>query len=204
MRRAKQSFSLLVFLMMIWPPLSFAGTVNLPRTGQTTPYETGDDGDLQKGVAWPSPRFTANVDNNGDGDCTDPRETCDGTVTDNLTGLVWLKNANCGGANNWNDALAYCNTLANGSCGLTDGSVAGDWHLPNIAELESLINAEESSPATWLNNQGFSSVQSPNYWSATTIASFTDYAWSVDMYYGYRNVGNKFSYYYVWPVRAGQ
>ena len=54
----------------------------VPKTGQTVSYATGDDGDLQKGVAWPDPRFTDNSD---------------GTVTDNLTGLIWLKNANCFG-----------------------------------------------------------------------------------------------------------
>jgi len=55
----------------------------VPKTGQTTSYATGDDGDLEKGVAWPDPRF---MDNGN------------GTVTDNLTGLIWLKNANCFGA----------------------------------------------------------------------------------------------------------
>ena len=65
-----------------------AGTYNIypamvPKTGQTTGYATGDDGALQKGVAWPNPRFTDNGD---------------GTVTDNLTGLIWLKNANCANA----------------------------------------------------------------------------------------------------------
>ena len=55
----------------------------VPKTGQTTIYAAGDDGALQKGVAWPTPRFTDN-DN--------------GTVTDNLTGLIWMKNANAFGA----------------------------------------------------------------------------------------------------------
>ena len=54
----------------------------VPKSGQTSSNATGDDGDLQRGVAWPDPRFTDNGD---------------GTVTDNLTGLIWLKNANCFG-----------------------------------------------------------------------------------------------------------
>jgi hypothetical protein len=86
------------------------------KTGQTTSYATGDDGDLERGVAWPNPRFT----NNGDG-----------TVTDNLTGLIWLQDANCFGLKNWDNTLSACNGLANGQCGLTDGSNAGDWKLPN-------------------------------------------------------------------------
>jgi len=45
------------------------GSVALPKTGQTTSYATGDDGDLQKGATLPTPRFTDNGN---------------GTVTDNL------------------------------------------------------------------------------------------------------------------------
>ena len=50
------------------------------KTGQTISYATGDDGDLEMGMTWPVPRFTDNED---------------GMVTDNLTGLMWLKDANC-------------------------------------------------------------------------------------------------------------
>ena len=85
---------------------------------------TGQDGEYQAGVSV-DPRFTDNGD---------------GTVTDNLTGLIWLKDADCFGSRNWTNALSDANTLADGSCGLTDGSVAGDWRLPNVRELQSLID----------------------------------------------------------------
>ena len=65
------------------------------QTGQTATYDTGDDGAYQAGMALPSPRFVRNVDQNGDGDCDDVGETCDGSVSDMLTGLVWLRYANC-------------------------------------------------------------------------------------------------------------
>jgi DNA-binding beta-propeller fold protein YncE len=48
------------------------------KTGQAISCADGDDGALQKGVVWPIPRFTDNQN---------------GTVTDNLTGLMWIKNA---------------------------------------------------------------------------------------------------------------
>ena len=51
----------------------------LSKTGQTTSYATGDDGDLQVGIELPEPRFYDNQD---------------GTITDALTGLIWLKDAN--------------------------------------------------------------------------------------------------------------
>jgi hypothetical protein len=88
----------------------------VPKTGQITSDDDYDDGYYEKGVEWPNPRF---------------RDNEDGTVTDNLTGLIWLKNANCFGSRTWNEAITDCNVLANGQCGLTDGSGGGDWRLPN-------------------------------------------------------------------------
>jgi hypothetical protein len=161
--------------------------VQLPETGQTTSYATGDDGDLQRGVSWPTPRFTDNGD---------------GTVTDELTGLMWLKDADCFGVRTWTQALSDANNLASGSCGLSDGSDAGDWYLPNVNELESPVNAEESNSATWLNGQGFTDVQAINYWSATTYADDTGGAWNVDMWDGRAFANNKSGSLYVWPVRA--
>ena len=107
--------------------------VQLPKTGQTIKYLTGDDGDLQKGAAWPDPRFT---DNN------------DGTVTDKLTGLVWLKDASCIGKKGWPDALAASNSLASGLCGLSDNSKAGEWRMPNINELNSLVSVSRWNSAS--------------------------------------------------------
>jgi hypothetical protein len=163
------------------------GSVQLPETGQTTSYATGDDGDLQRGISWPTPRFTDNGD---------------GTVTDELTGLMWLKDADCFGVRTWAQALSDANSLESGSCGLSDGSNADDWRLPNVNELESLVNAEESNSATWLNGQGFTDVQAINYWSATTYASDTGGAWNVDMWDGRVFANNKSGSLYVWPVRA--
>ena len=68
-----------------------------PRPVRRTSYATGDDGALHKGVASPTPRFT---DNNN------------GTVTDNLTGLIWMKNANAFGLKTWAEALTIANSLA--------------------------------------------------------------------------------------------
>jgi hypothetical protein len=176
-----------VFLMAtVFAPQAEAGEIDLPRTGQTTSYAPGDDGGLQKGVAWPSPRFTDNDD---------------GTVTDNLTGLVWLKNANCFGTRTWADALRDANNLASGSCGLTDGSTVGQWRLPNVNELESLVHAGQADIATWLNTQGFSNVEPKPYWSSTTYARDTGYAWYVYMWDGIVYASDKSTSLSVWPVR---
>jgi hypothetical protein len=167
------------------------------KTGQTTSYATGDDGDHEKGITWPNPRFTDNFN---------------GTVTDNLTGLIWLKNANCFGTRAWNGAIGVCNGLANGQCGLTDGSTNGDWRLPNRSELLSLIDLEYDNPALcntectgqWEEGHPFTNVQSYGYWSSSTSSDNTNYAWGVSMWNGDSGrAGKSHVYYNVWPVRGG-
>ena len=165
------------------------GPAPVPKTGQTTVYGSRDDGYWQQavGVQWPNPRFTDNLD---------------GTITDNLTGLIWLKHANCFGLRTWDNALSDSNGLADGSCGLTDGSSAGDWRIPNRFELASLLNLSYLDPAI-SHTPGFTHVQSYYYWSSTTTATNSGIAWYVDMGYGVVSMKPKSDVIYVWPVRGG-
>lgn len=184
----------------------------VPKTGQTTSVATGDDGDLQAGIAHPATRF---VDNG------------DGTVTDNLTGLIWLRNANCGGLESWTTMLGYANGLYDGctscfgtagDCGLSDSSAAGDWRLPNIRELQSLINYHRHNPALPAGHP-FTNVQSPlwyvttsltdsgkGYWTGTMQSGDSDYKWSVNLYYGQPVLTTIYSSngQFGWPVRGGR
>jgi hypothetical protein len=189
------------------------------KSGQTKCYDadgdeincsgTGQDGNYQKGITWPNPHFTDNGN---------------GTVTDNLTGLVWLKNANCAcfysgdstGQNprNWTDSLTAANSLATGDCGLTDGSAAGDWRLPNVNELQSLMHYGFWAPALpntagtgqWTSGDPFIDVQSVYYWTSTSyLGSPPGIAWCVGIHSGtidahniYKSTPNN-----VWPVRDG-
>jgi hypothetical protein len=142
--------------------------IELAATGQTTSYATGDDATQTKAVAWPAKRFTDNAD---------------GTVTDNLTGLIWLKNAGCFTPTLWAAALTDANQLASGACGLTDHSKAGDWRLPNINELESIIDVSASSPALTAGNP-FTNVSDAIYWSSTSYfggQTGSPNAWTIRM-----------------------
>ena len=125
--------------------------VSLARTGQTTVYATGDDADRAQGVAWPAQRFVDNAD---------------GTVADQLTGLIWLQNAGALGPATWTQALAEVAALASGAGGLTDHSQAGAWRLPNLNELESLVAVAQSSPALPLGHP-FTHVSNGIYWTST-------------------------------------
>ncbi|MDD2240361.1 MAG: hypothetical protein PHO14_09365 [Kiritimatiellae bacterium] len=38
------------------------GAITVPKTGQAMSFQTGGDGDVEMGVAWPDPRFTDHGD----------------------------------------------------------------------------------------------------------------------------------------------
>lgn len=195
------------------------------KTGQTECYSTkgtienpcvslGQDGDYEKGESV-STRFTDNAD---------------GTVTDNLTGLTWLKDASCSdlaldasgnfvgsvdssgnidssgnrGYGNWKYALAISNTLKNGVCGLTDGSSVGDWRLPNVKEIRSLIDYGNNSPALPTGHP-FTDVKFDRYWTSTTSPFLKHYAIASNFFYDASgSILQKEGFYggaYAWPVK---
>lgn len=148
---------------------------------------TGQDGEYQAGVSV-TPRFTDNGD---------------GTVTDNLTGLLWLRSADCFGPQSFGGALADSNALANGQCGLSDASLAGDWRLPHVKELQSLLDFGRFDPSLPLGHP-FLGAPSGDYWSSTP-ARFdpVSTAWLVDMDTGETFAFSTLHTSHVWPVRGG-
>jgi len=187
----------------------------VPVTGQTGCWNsdgssidcagTGQDGEYQLGhLPAVDPRDLDRFTDNGDG-----------TVTDNLTRLVWLKNADCAEEPKvWDTALSYSNALydgctdcfgTSGDCGLSDGSSAGDWRLPNVNELHSLVMDSGQTDPALPPVHPFSDVGWGLYWSSTS-AHNTGKAWFVDLSDGDVNdVGDKDGWgLWVWPVRGGQ
>ncbi len=100
-----------------------------------------------------------------------------GTVRDNLTGLVWLRNARCFGPRRWRGALELTAELGHGGCGLSDGSSPGDWRLPTQTELEALLDLRFTAPsisnaqgdAQWTQGDAFVGVESRFYWSSDLV-----------------------------------
>jgi len=131
----------------------------------------------------------------------------DGTVTDLSTGLVWLQKADWGGTKQWDgngndNAQVRAGTLkAADETWLTDSSEEGDWRLPTKKELVAITTGTE--PVLSATMQAFTGVQSVNYWSSTTFATLTGYAWIVYLDDGYVGNANKTYTCYVWPVRGG-
>jgi hypothetical protein len=87
----------------------------------------------------------------------------DGTVTDQNSGLIWQQQDD-GIGRNWQEAIAYCEGL----------ELAGqtDWRLPNIKELQSIVDYTRYDPAidpsvfTLSDSEGW-------FWSGTTHGDST-------------------------------
>jgi hypothetical protein len=140
-----------------------------------------------------------------------------GTVKDNLTGLVWLKDASCLVSNDWAGANIAAAQLADGQCGLTDGSSPGDWRLPTKDEwgvvIDQAIANGCSDPyvpdvvGTGCCGTGtcaFSGLEHHLFWSSSTWASIPDNAWGADLWFGDLFIDIKTLEVWVWPVRGGQ
>jgi len=82
----------------------------------------------------------------------------DGTVTDAATGLTWQQ-ADDSLTRNWSNALAYCENLT-----LAD---TDDWRLPNVKELQSIVNYDLPEPAKF--PEFIQTDQAAWFWSSTTF-----------------------------------
>jgi hypothetical protein len=163
----------------VWPVRGTTGsTTEIWKTGQSTTYVSDDDGDLQMGTAPPTPRFTDNGD---------------GTITDNLTGLMWVQDCTSLGATSWNRTFIVASRFnsdpAHFDC---EGYTAAhaDWRVPNRKELYSLVNLSQSGPALDSDHPFIDVNVNASYWSSTTYADDIGYAWHVDLRSG--EIGSDF------------
>jgi len=138
----------------------------------------------------------------------------DGTVTDSLTGLTWLKVATCVESMDWDAALSAVAEVSDGDCGfegtLSDGSNPGDWRMPTKEEMQGLGTEppttweEGRPPVDWTLVGGttltpFLYIQGNCFWTST---SDTDNAWVLCSGDGWVGLRDKTSYtYFVWPIR---
>ncbi|OQX57998.1 MAG: hypothetical protein B5M52_06200, partial [Helicobacteraceae bacterium 4484_230] len=98
-----------------------------------------------------------------------------GIVYDHVTGLEWQDTSIVKSkTRTWQGAINYCNTLA------LDG---GNWSLPDVKELETLVNYAECCPSIDAIFENIPAVSA--YWSSTTYVHDTTKAWRVRFNWGY-------------------
>ena len=132
----------------------------LPVTGQTFSYQIGDDGYYQIGGPFRYEKrwyFGYN----------------EWVVIDHNTDLMWARNGDGEGCawgqqTDWNSAIDWCNNL------LFFGY--DDWRLPNVKELQTIVNYGATSPA--INTTYFSNTKLDDYWSSTTYDDDASEVWA--------------------------
>ena len=175
---------------LVWP-VRGPGSAVLPVTGQKECFDQegriiknggrGQDGALQLGVSWPEPRFEVNGE----------------TALDRLTGLTWDLRADLAGKPvTWAEAFRLADQ-ANAS------SLHGraDWRIPNINELESLVDASRYSPALPAGHPFTHAGES--YVSSTNSAFEPDWCMALHLHKGAVGVGHKKSGRYLAWLTAG-
>ena len=165
-----------------------AVTAQPVQTGQTSCYAengsaidcagTGQDGETQTGA-------THSFVDNGDG-----------TITDQVTGLMWEKHSSDGSIHDAGNTYSFADAVAVKIAALNSEPFAGhsDWRLPNRNELATLINFGTLSPATY---PDFKTTCDPGctvtdcnctgttiYWTSTSHHNTPDYAWYVNFSQG--------------------
>ncbi len=158
-------------------------TATLMKSGQTTSYRTGDDGDIEAGRAT---NFTTLLENNPFGNTNRfTSELGTQTYTNNIvidwstyngTTVLGLSRAAIATGNTWNQAIDNC--LA-----FSIGTFTSGWRLPNMKEIYNFVNFA-NDPSFFLNYSPLNlSSTGRVYWSSNTNVSASTSA------YFFNNVG---------------
>jgi hypothetical protein len=132
-------------------PVTTSSIFKLPDTGQTISYTTtpGEDADYTINP----PSYTDNGD---------------GTVTDNVTGLIWQKTD--GGEMTFESASSYCKNLNLGGF--------SDWRSPTSIELYSINSLDKINPA--INTIYFTKTLAEYWWTNETRSDDANSVWVVN------------------------
>jgi hypothetical protein len=138
----------------------------LMKTGQTTSYRTGDDGDIEAGRAT---SFLVLASNNPFGNTNRFTDTAGGQTYTNTIVIDWStfngstvlgwRRTKSTGYTDWNTAID--NALA-----LSIGGFATGWRLPNRGELFSIMH--HGVAISVLNYAPFNITADTNLWTGTT------------------------------------
>ncbi len=121
---------------------------------------------------WSIPNTFAEIGGGASNHLQSYKDNGDGTITDNVTGLMWQRDLDS--QMSMAPAIAYCQNLR----------LAGyaSWRLPSRMELMSIVNTASTMPA--LDTTVFPSTIALNMWSSTMLAGSSTTAWYVDFTVG--------------------
>ncbi len=151
-------------------------TAKLMKTGQTTSYRTGDDGDFEAGRAT---SFSVLAENNPFGNTNRFTDVAGGqtytlgividwSTYDGSTVLGYTKDLSTGPLKNWADCI-------DGAAATSIGSYTSGWRLTNRKEIENIMKLGGTT-VTVFNYAPFNQQPATNIWTSTTYAFNTDNA----------------------------
>lgn len=141
---------------------------------------SGQDAEVGSGLSWTGSRFV---------------KTSENIIKDCLTGLFWTRDGSLFEYPvAWDESFDSIDEMNRE--GRFDRT---DWRLPNRRELRSLIDHSQKMPALPHPNP-FLNVNLNWYWTSTTAARNTAYAWYIHLEGGRMFYGKKTDYFWVWPV----
>lgn len=159
------------------PPQVSRTTAKLMKTGQTTSYRTGDDGDDERGRGT---SFLVLAENNPFGNTNRfTSELGTQTYTNNIvidwstfdgsTVLGWYKVVFASATGHWNEHIDR-------AVALSVGAFTSGWRLPNYpTEMGSIFNIETTT--TRLNYAPFNDSTATNFWTGSTPKADTTQAY---------------------------
>lgn len=186
-----------------------SGMVGLPETGQTQCDQgagtigacpgspSGQDGSVRAGLA-------RSYTDNGNG-----------TITDNVTGLMWEKLSNDGSIHDINHSYSWSTAVTTKIAALNGSGFAGhtDWRVPNEVELESLVDFDRINPSIdpifntscplGCTVTTCSCMLANDYWSSTSYQLDPINAWTVHFNIGEQFADPKTGFNQVRAVRGG-
>ncbi len=112
-----------------------------------------------------------------------------GTVLDTETGLTWQQEY-AADYYTWAEAKTYCAGL---------NLEGGGWRLPNMKELQTLVDESRFNPAIDVNF--FPGTPSDSFWSSSPVAGVASGAWIVNFYNGFTDLYDVSNTYRVRCVR---
>jgi len=153
------------YIKAVPPSATNRTTAQLMKTGQTTSYRTGDDGDLEAGRNF---SFTILAENNPFGNTNRFTDELGGSTYTNDIVIDW-STYNGGTVLGWyrvNNGvnITWANAI-DGALAVSIGTFTSGWRLPNIQEIFSIITWN----ATYrFNYVPFNIDNTFNFWTSTT------------------------------------
>jgi hypothetical protein len=177
MKRKSSAAILVTLILYLLLSVVTAHAFKLPDTGQTKCYNSAGT-------------ETTCLDAGQDGSYLVNRmsftDNGNGTVTDNITGLMWQQQDD-GATHNWYQATGtfdgdYNSDTKNVCAELTTGGYS-DWRLPTKKELITIVDYSKTYPTPSI-DAVFLQTQTQPYWTSTEHSQYSAAGWQISFYNG--------------------